>query len=125
MLQAVPTRPCLPNCLPPSQCSLCPFLVPMASAREASEGSKNSLKGFLGGFSPWIEQGTSSRSLRHESSGRPRNEFRVSPTALTASGKNSRRRHSTAMFSRCIWLIYRSEEHTSELQSHSDLVCRL
>src|SRR5437588_7251029 len=24
-----------------------------------------------------------------------------------------------------IWIIARSEEHTSELQSHSDLVCRL
>src|SRR5438034_8759852 len=24
-----------------------------------------------------------------------------------------------------IWLGFRSEEHTSELQSHSDLVCRL
>src|SRR5438034_3948730 len=23
------------------------------------------------------------------------------------------------------WIVFRSEEHTSELQSHSDLVCRL
>src|SRR5260221_9406529 len=26
---------------------------------------------------------------------------------------------------RCVWAVPRSEEHTSELQSHSDLVCRL
>src|SRR5438132_8202559 len=25
----------------------------------------------------------------------------------------------------CRWFVRRSEEHTSELQSHSDLVCRL
>src|SRR5260221_1577873 len=26
---------------------------------------------------------------------------------------------------RCLMVVHRSEEHTSELQSHSDLVCRL
>src|SRR5438132_8588106 len=32
---------------------------------------------------------------------------------------------STARFSRLPFSVPRSEEHTSELQSHSDLVCRL
>ena len=31
----------------------------------------------------------------------------------------------SASVMREIWNVIRSEEHTSELQSHSDLVCRL
>src|SRR5260221_8931737 len=30
-----------------------------------------------------------------------------------------------AIIARCAYTVGRSEEHTSELQSHSDLVCRL
>src|SRR5438034_8423457 len=43
-------------------------------------------------------------------------EFGV-PTVLTAV--------ETEGFSGYVWPQLRSEEHTSELQSHSDLVCRL
>src|SRR5476649_3106395 len=35
------------------------------------------------------------------------------------------KRENLGSFEQAIWRLYRSEEHTSELQSHSDLVCRL
>src|SRR5438034_7655016 len=43
---------------------------------------------------------------------------------FTSSGRSrtDRDRNRTALWRKGVW---RSEEHTSELQSHSDLVCRL
>src|SRR2546430_3885710 len=38
-------------------------------------------------------------------------------------GRQSAQRSNTAMLS--TWAVWRSEEHTSELQSQSNLVCRL
>src|SRR5260221_10563102 len=38
---------------------------------------------------------------------------------------SSRRRHTRSLFDWSSDVCSRSEEHTSELQSHSDLVCRL
>src|SRR5438034_3474381 len=43
----------------------------------------------------------------------------LSGAGRAGPGVPDRRRH------RRVWLRGRSEEHTSELQSHSDLVCRL
>src|SRR5438034_6725044 len=45
----------------------------------------------------------------------------------TASSLTCRKRypHNSAGDSRSFRILERSEEHTSELQSHSDLVCRL
>src|SRR5436190_9745985 len=47
---------------------------------------------------------------------------RVNPSVLASSIAAIRRR---SMSPGCPMDIERSEEHTSELQSHSDLVCRL
>src|SRR5438132_8145336 len=44
-------------------------------------------------------------------------------TQSTTSNEKSRCPMSTTI--RSMWCFARSEEHTSELQSHSDLVCRL
>src|SRR5260221_4309768 len=56
-------------------------------------------------------------------------EFRrVRRDDLIATGKRIRLKHDVALFARALDNLadeYRSEEHTSELQSHSDLVCRL
>src|SRR5438034_5638352 len=48
---------------------------------------------------------------------------RLSPPIPSPPGGNARVRVAGAVFP-SFW-FWRSEEHTSELQSHSDLVCRL
>src|SRR5206468_5151421 len=48
-----------------------------------------------------------------------------SSTAVTRAGRQTSLPSSAATFSRCSSRRQRSEEHTSELQSRSDLVCRL
>src|SRR5438874_4687163 len=45
--------------------------------------------------------------------------------ALVASARNYRRPDSKDSRRRIRWVLARSEEHTSELQSRRDLVCRL
>src|SRR5438034_6518699 len=45
--------------------------------------------------------------------------------SLTSQICGNTRRWATAPRKRTVALTTRSEEHTSELQSHSDLVCRL
>src|SRR5699024_11744970 len=47
------------------------------------------------------------------------------PNSKTASPKNSKRSLSINFLFRCSFTYDRSEEHTSELQSRFDLVCRL
>src|SRR5437667_2891129 len=46
-------------------------------------------------------------------------------TARSSSGLPSRRKRTSLNSWRCPGWSIRSEEHTSELQSHHDLVCRL
>src|SRR5260221_3130298 len=58
--------------------------------------------------------------FRSESDGRPRS---LKPGA--ASSREERRRACARRYASGPPRLDRSEEHTSELQSHSDLVCRL
>src|SRR5438034_8783174 len=46
-------------------------------------------------------------------------------TSSRASSGRPRRRHWRSCSPSLAFTCWRSEEHTSELQSHSDLVCRL
>src|SRR2546428_8369709 len=58
-----------------------------------------------------------------------REKYRDDPRAMNAEMMNLYRAHNVNPFSGClpqlVQLPVRSEEHTSELQSRSDLVCRL
>src|SRR5437773_8811087 len=51
--------------------------------------------------------------------------FRSTLTKRILRSGNSPRRRSVAASASCVGMSPRSEEHTSELQSHHDLVCRL
>src|SRR5947207_4025087 len=64
----------------------------------------------------WTDRPTTARTARASLFGRETSSSPRSPTS-------SRWRRSWAISS--VWRVGRSEEHTSELQSHSDLVCRL
>src|SRR5438034_1590230 len=54
----------------------------------------------------------------------PRNDSADSMTMTRAMSSVATTSHGVSAFGR-MWRTTRSEEHTSELQSHSDLVCRL
>src|SRR5476649_3058553 len=54
----------------------------------------------------------------------PRSTLFPYTTLFRSSGRSSPALHALALPYRATWSP-RSEEHTSELQSHSDLVCRL
>src|SRR5438132_8052092 len=51
--------------------------------------------------------------------------FRSRPSGSSPLSSSSRYASHLSTFWTCTPLTCRSEEHTSELQSHSDLVCRL
>src|SRR5206468_11453488 len=50
---------------------------------------------------------------------------KISPQTLTASPEAIKALPSAIQHGVSVWGLIRSEEHTSELQSRSDLVCRL
>src|SRR5260221_8203714 len=65
------------------------------------------------------------RSYHDEIKGAPQNSIIGGATLWVMSGKKPAEYKGVTKFFTYLSSHYRSEEHTSELQSHSDLVCRL